>query len=429
MIENYFFIHNIFAHFFDDTLYYFADYLYPRFKHQVVGTYDKAVEYINKTSEYGNEHDMPNLPAIVLNPSGEFRISDAISGAQQLWRFPNISGGNSRLLGILYDPIYQDSNVKVSPIFTRIKGEFELILLLNSFYEYCDMKLYLYQIFGGEGRPIYPVTFRTFLIVPEEMLNYQYSNPVTGETHTLDWDGAGIYTTLVKTTNRNEIVVPVNITPRYTLVGMSDGSMKYGGVDKLADWRLNVNIEYEIEMPWYVYLDTDYLSETINFQFSAISGIAGGVYINDKISSYEDFIKEVGSEDNYIDIVNSTIDTGLRPGVHGEPFSDEEIENTKVCEKSEWKKSEFFYYIFNQDDISNLDNNNLTDGFIIPFRNDSDNKLFILSKFGELLINVDFIISDINSRDSLIQIKNRTDDNIVWKVDDILEIYTFIKIR
>jgi len=426
--QNYFFIHNIFAHFFDDTLRYFSDYLYPRFHHRVIGTYDKAVEYINKKIEYGNEHDMPNLPAIVLNPSGEFHISDAISGAHQLWRFPNISNGMETLKMRLYDPIYQDSNLAIHPIFVRLKGEFELILLLNSFYEYCDMKLYLYQIFGGENRPIYPSTFRTFLIIPDEMLNFEYYNAVDGTRYTLDWDSAGAFETLVKTTNKNEIVVPVNITPRYTLTGMSDASMKYGGADKLADWRLNVNVEYEIELPWYVFLKTDYLIDKVNFNFIVYSYMGDVNNVMKDVKSYDEFLNLFDWDSN---LYRKTIsyDWGMIDGQHNTKPDDEIVAMSKNCEESEWEKTDFYFYQLTQSDIDNINNNNPSNPIIINYNIDNvDMVVHVMSKYGQLVINLDYVLDNSNSSETRINIiKNVEDDDIIWEVDDIIELYVFNK--
>ena len=78
----YHFIHNVYAHFFNDMLEYFSTYLYPRFEYTVVGTYDKAVEYLEKCQQYARETDKPLLPALILNPSGEFDNADANSGGR-----------------------------------------------------------------------------------------------------------------------------------------------------------------------------------------------------------------------------------------------------------------------------------------------------------------------------------------------------------
>jgi len=412
--SNYFFIHNIYAHFFDDTLNYFADYLYPRFHHQVVGTYDKAVEYINKKSQYNNENDMPNLPAIILNPSGEFQMADANSGGMQLWRYPNISDGIPDLKLRLYDPIYQDNNVVAYPIYTRIKGEIELIMLLNSFYEYCDLRMFLFQTFGGLNRPIFPSTFRTFLIIPDELLNFNYNNEVTNVNYNLDWESCGAYDTLVRTTNRNEIVVPVNITPSYTLTSLSDASMRYGGIDKLADWRLGAMLEYEIEMPWYVYLKSDYLVENINFNFS----------INESYMGHKNNILD--SSSNEIEAFKKQFDWGMSDGECSQKNTEEEVEETVICEREEWKKSGFYCYTFTALDIQNLDTNGITDGFIIASKRDDDNRIFITSKYGELSYKIDYVLSDVNNTDSLLQFICQEDSNF-WKENDVLEIYSFTR--
>jgi len=413
--ENYFFIHNVYAHFFDDTLNYFADYLYPRFHHQVVGTYDKAVEYINKKIQYNNEHDMPNLPAIILNPSGEFHISDANAGAQQLWRFPNLSKGHPGLKIRIYDPIYQDNHVVVHPMFTRMKGEIELILLLNSFYEYCDMKMYLYQIFGGLNRPIYPSVFRTFLIIPDEMLNFEYYNPITDIRYNLDWESAGAYEALVRTTNRTETVVPVNIKPRYTMMGMNDASMKYGGIDKLADWRLSVSLEYEIEMPWFVHMKTDYAIDIVDMNFGVDSYMGNADSMIGKVDS--------------VDTFRAKADWGLEDGKHSNPLPKDEVMENRTFEKEEWKKNGFFMYSFTEDDILNLAENNITDGFVVPVRLDDTNKIYLISKYGTLSYKLDYQATDTNTIDTLIQfITNIERPDIEWKKDDIVEIYSFTKI-
>jgi len=258
---SYTFIHATLAHFFKDTLDYLSAYLYPRFEWTVVGTFDKAVEYLEKKQELGREGDKPNLPALILNPAGELTVSEV--GGMQLWRFPNLASG---MVKYIYDPIYLDSNVRVDICFGRIKGDIELLILLPSFYEYCDVRLFFLQIFGGLDRPIYPQFFNSFVILPEELYNYEYNNPYTGVKYKLDWEGAGATTSLVKTTNRTENVFPCRIKPLYKLTSLSDASTRYGGADRLADWRLTATIQYEVEIPTYLVLESDFLAENIAFE-------------------------------------------------------------------------------------------------------------------------------------------------------------------
>ena len=154
------------------------------------------------------------------------------------------------------------------PGFLRIKGDIELIMLLNSFYEYCDMRILLINIFGGMDRVIYPKFFSSFIILPESFINYEYTNEYTNENYIIDWTGAGASEKLVKTTAQNEMVLPLNIKPQYTLTSIADGSNKYGGLDNLPEWKLVSTISYEIEIPNYLVIESDFLAQGINLNIN-----------------------------------------------------------------------------------------------------------------------------------------------------------------
>jgi len=286
---HYRFIHNVLGDFFKSSLDHFGGYLHNRFKYKIVSTYDKAVEFLNKKEQYGQETDMPNLPAFILDPIGEFGIADANTGAKQLYRFPNLAPG---FIKRWYDPIYQDSEVMINVGFTRLKGEMNLVMLLNSFYEYCDLRIFMIQYFGSEGRWIYPVFFNTFIILPKTFVNYEYTNEYTGEHHKLNWESAGAYDTLVKTTNRDEYVIPCNIRPIFKMNSISDGSTRYGGTDKLAEWRLSINVEYEVEIPTYLILNTDWNVDTIKLQLDVSSTFSESQMYNNMMTEMDDIQKK-----------------------------------------------------------------------------------------------------------------------------------------
>ena len=294
---HYFFIHNVIGDFFHATLDYFGPYLYERFKYRVVGTYDKAVEYLNKKEQYDRETDLPQIPALIMDPSGEMVTADAIAGGKQLWRYPNLAAG---MVKRLFSPVYQDSDVMVNVGFTRLKGTFNLLMLTNSFYEYCDLRLYMIQVMGDMERYIYPIWFNSFIILPERFINYEYINPETGKSHKLNWESAGAYDHLVKTTNKDELVIPVHIKPIYKMTGLNDGSTKYGGTDKLADWRLNVEIEYEVEIPSFLILETDLLITSVKTNFGV--GAATSYSENARFNNMMEKMTEAEQEEflNYI---------------------------------------------------------------------------------------------------------------------------------
>jgi hypothetical protein len=261
--ESYQFIHNVFANFFKDTLDFFSTCIYPRFQYRVIGTYDKAVEYINKQCEYGRETDRPMLPALILNPSGEFLPADANAGGRQYWRYPNLSPTFSKRL---FNPIYRDDRIVVYPGFIRIKGEVELVMLLNSFYEYCDLRMLFINTFGGLDRIIYPRFFSSFVILPESFINYTYRNQYSGQNYQIDWTSANASEELVKTIATDELILPLNVKPQYALTSLSDGSNRYGGTDGIAEWKLSATINYEIEIPNYLVLESDYLAEKVDLE-------------------------------------------------------------------------------------------------------------------------------------------------------------------
>ena len=284
----YMFVHNVYANFFKDALEYFSCHLYPRFNYTVIGTYDKGVQYIiDKCRQDGQEVDRPMLPALILNPSGEFDLADANTTARQLWRFPNLAPG---MIKYLFDPVYQDENVLITVGFLRIQGDIELLMLLNSFYEYCDVKMLFLQIFAGYERWIYPQYFNTFLILPDELVNYQYSNEVTGQTYSLDWEKYSAYDQVVRSIGKEELVLPVEIKPIYKLTGFGDASNRYGGADRMSDWRLTATIHYELEIPTFLIIESDWAFETI--QSSILSGSAYSQYafnVPDSITIKETF--------------------------------------------------------------------------------------------------------------------------------------------
>ena len=255
---NYFYIHNVFGHFVKDTMDYFADYLYPRFSGwKIIGTYDKAVEWFNKTGQYNRELDQPMRPGLILDPSGDFAMDETYG--KMPWRYPNLAPG---FLSYVFKPIYQDENMLITCGFGRIVGELNFIALMSSFYEYTDMKVYLNLIFGGMERPIYPRWFNSFIVLPQELYDYQYTNDVTGESYKLNLEES--YNELVKTTNREEVVFPCKILPRYKLTGMSDASTRLGGTDNMPDWKLAFTLQYEVEIPTYIVLESDYLAKKLN---------------------------------------------------------------------------------------------------------------------------------------------------------------------
>ena len=368
----YFFIHNVYANFFKDALDYFSLHLYPRFEYKVVGTYDKAVEYLNKQCELNREADKPNLPALVLNPSGDFDLADGNAGGKQLWRFPNLAPG---MVKRVFDPVYQDENIQIDVGFIRIQGDIELLMLLNSFYEYCDLKMLFLQIFGGYERWIYPQFFSTFIILPEELINYQYKNPYTGLDYKINWDSAGAYNKLVKTIAQDKLVVPCNIKPIYKLTAVSDASNRYGGADALADWRLGATIRYEIEVPAFLVMQTDYLVENVD-----INIYAGSTY-----SAY-DYTEVPTFKLSYKKQFDWGLDETSNSNIHILDATCSEVY------EHEYNFNTRFFHIVTQSEVDSTGNLEIT----LTFEIDDLNAVRLNSRFGEMNYGDHYYFKDNN---------------------------------
>lgn len=281
-IYHYQFIHNCLADFYHDILQFFAVSVYPRFNYSTVGTYDKAVEYITqKTSNSNRELDTPILPAIILNPLGELNIADGIGKA--LWRFPNLGSG---LGSKLFDPLYYDSNVQVNVVFTRYAGEIELVMLCRSIYEYLDLRVLFLQMFGGYERPIYPQTFNSFIILPNSVYSYRYTNEYTGADYILDWSNYSVNNQLVRTINTNNYVYTCVMSPRFHLTSLADASSRYGGTDKVAEYKLSATLQYEVELPTYMAIKTDF----------AARGMRLNLMFGSSYSAYPDYQPPVNTD-------------------------------------------------------------------------------------------------------------------------------------
>jgi len=355
----YYFIHNVYANFFKDTLDYLSLHLVPRSQHRLISTYDKAVQYLNDyCNTDGREMDRPNLPAIIINPSGEFAPAEAMSGGKQLWRYPNLAPG---MIKRIFEPVYKYDNTEVYVSFMRMAGDIEMLFLLNSFYEYCDIKMLLLQIFGGFERWIYPQFFTTFIILPEELVNYTYTNEYTGVTNTLDWEKFGAYDRLVKTINSNELVIPCNIKPIYKLTSLSDGSTRYGGADDMAEWKLAGTLNFEIEIPTYLVLNSDYKVDKIDVNLEA--GSAYSIY-----NSFEP--PELKIERTCPTISDSTSSNGI------------------CCEPTEYKFHTRYYHIVSQAEADSTSNIVIT----LPEEIYDTNSLIVNSKYGEMNYGDHYIV-------------------------------------
>ena len=296
-VYEHYYIHNVFADFFSQTLDFLADSFGVRFNHKVMATYDKAVEYLKNLNQEGRETDKELLPTVVVNPSGEFDLSQ-IHGKQP-FRFPNIAPG---WILRIFESIYQDDNVKITPGCSRFVGDLEAIFLVNSIYEYCDVRTMLIHAFNGIGRMTYPFVVNTFITLPDELILYEYNNEYTSVNYPLDWESQGSTRRIIKSIDQQKYIYPATALPSFRLTGMSDGSNKYGSSDSLAEWRIVCTFSYEIEMPTFFFLEADYLAERIRFNIqtgSAYSYYSDITNVPETILRFESFYPQTVDKNEF----------------------------------------------------------------------------------------------------------------------------------
>lgn len=392
---NYAWIHSVFGHFVEDTMDYFASYLYPRFSSwKIIGTYDKAVEYINKQKQLNREADQPLRPGLILDPSGDFAFDETYG--KMMYRYPNLAPG---LVKYLFEPIYQDKNIIITAGFSRIVGEFNFTALLSSFYEYCDMKVYLNLIFGGLERYIYPRWFNSFIIIPDEINDYIYTNDVTGETYKLNLEGTT--NSLIKTTNSNEVVYPCTILPRYKLSSVSDVSSRLGGTDGLPDWKLGFTISYEIELPTFLVLESDFLTDkmNINIRYGSCYSANNSYDNSEEVPAYEESF-DINTNLGLDSTSNSTV-----------IYPDEATIDNK---KSKLEKTRYFHIVTKEEEESTT-----TIDLNIPEVILNKDLLKLSGKYGFLLYGDHYIIVDDGT---VIRIDK---ENVELTENDILEIFIY----
>jgi len=357
-----------------------------------MGTYNKAVEYIVKRKELGREPDMPMLPAIIMNPSGDFSLEE--TSGKMLWRFPYLASG---LASQIFDTIYQDENVRITVIKSRIKGDIECIVLPSSYYEFLDIKMHFNLVFGGLERYVTPSGFNSFIILPSEVYDFEYTNDVTHEDYTIHI--ADTSEKLIKTTNRNEVIYPQTLNPRLRFTSMTDGSSRYGGADKMPEWRLNCNLEYEVEIPTHILIQTDYLPKYINMELRCGMCYSTNTQFNMQIPPEYRFL-----DDSWIRVDTTPDNNGIIvPGLRTIEKKPSEVFNTR------------YFHTITQAEVDSTSN------ILIELPEQITNKdlLLVYSRTGELSYGQQYELV----YGGLAILLYR--DNVVIEPGDILELYVY----
>lgn len=259
------YIYNTFGSFYKGLLNWFGNFFYDRFQYRVIATYEKSVELFNKRLQYNKEVNNQIFPAITLDPSFDFDYADGIG--QTLWQKPYIA---PNMVPYLWEEIegLKDQEVRFTVIFTRFRGTVEITFWLNSVYELLDTRMELLLFSGGLNRYLRPEVFQSFLVIPNEIIEYE----IDGKK--IDWTNTNLILKLLKEPNKYKYVLPITLDPIFKFTAISDNSVKYGN-DSLTEYKLSASIDYEINIPTYSVLQDD---KTAKLVFNLYSDIAYSKY-------------------------------------------------------------------------------------------------------------------------------------------------------
>ena len=272
LVTSHHYINNCLGSFFRGVLQWMSTEFYPDFKYKIIGSYDKSVEYFNKRRELDREVVKQILPAVTLDPSYDFQLEER--AGKFLWQIPTLAPG----LGCkLFNPLdgLRNQDVTITPVFSRYQGTFDLIFWLHSVYELLDFRVKLFQFSGGYNRIMRPDMFDSFIIMPQDILDYK----IDGE-RVIDWSDTTGETIIITNMGIEKFVYPVKLTPWFKFTSITDASRKYGG-DSIAEYKLQATVEWEIELPTYLVLETyvqSHVGQYIRINFDAKMDFAYSKY-------------------------------------------------------------------------------------------------------------------------------------------------------
>ena len=299
------FINNVFGSFFRGLGDWFRNELFNRTTEIVISTFEKAVQYQKKQIEYGGETHSISYPFLSLDPMIDME-PDQIGGIF-LHGYQRFSSGQA---ADMYDPIlYDDNNIRISPVLNRYRGNIEIIVWCSSIYELIDNRIKTFQYFGGLNRPMDIYGIEGYITLPDELISYSYNNPYIKEDYKLDWNNCkGVDVSLIKNINQNKYIFPYSMKPQIKLTSVSDASEKYGGGDDLSEYKMSIEIEWEIPLPTHLVLEANkepnHFRETFcELQVGAYHKMVGPLGHNHKIAGEKLMMFKDGTNSVSVDLV------------------------------------------------------------------------------------------------------------------------------
>jgi len=353
---------------------YFTD-----FKYKTMSTHDKAIEELKQyacdanTSGSGELVDAIPLPAISFNPLGDI-LPDP--NFLHLWRFRQIGVPGVNAFIRPYE--YEDEYFAYSIIRTKFKGNLEMIIWLESVYEYIDHKVMLQMWFhGGNNRRVRIDHIDTNIIIPADIIETAYQG------FQYDWSNTGLRNELIKVLNQDKYFLPLKMSPQIWLTSLSDASVVYGG-DDIANYKLQLTMEYDVDLPTYIVIRNAEKMENIKITFDT-----------DIATSSKDYQIEIPPDDpdntetyepeNNNDIWPENVKGPEQPKYipkQTQPYLHIPAQALRICDNSTFEFKKALAYQF-PNDVLSVDNHTINlDGEVVD---DPDKIIVGHRKIGELI--------------------------------------------
>jgi len=243
------FIHQVIGNIYYSFLEYITTEISQRFQWKSITTYHRAIEII-KQSNNGEIQRNIKLPAITLDPTEPLQFEEK---SAQWWRTPLGSNMSRRM----FDPIYQDENIRVTPGFVRYTSRVNIYCWFDSIYEQIDTELRFLQVFHNVNKWSKPFGIQMFCPLPEKVYTYEYTD-VNNNVHTINWT-PDIVPRLLETIDKQIPMLPLYVSPmvRLTDITSSETRDKDSG-EELATCAFQASFEMEFEVPTFYIVETDW---------------------------------------------------------------------------------------------------------------------------------------------------------------------------
>lgn len=232
-------------------------------KNVFIGGYSKGAERIRNILN-DDKMKIEGIDGILnIDPTGEINMEETMG--KELWRYPNVNTNLSKYYN-LTETLYKDDNIEITLIFNRITADINCSLFLGSLSKYLDYRMYLLQLFrGGNDRSFKPYTFINNMIFDDNFIEASYYNELTKKIETLHWDDTTLMNrTLIKQLGKSKYVYPINSEPLIKMISLNDNSNNKNVGQDLDTYVLNWSINYELTIPSFMYVNTNYDIEEIH---------------------------------------------------------------------------------------------------------------------------------------------------------------------